>query len=67
MKELLFLNPVLKECIWGGTRLSQFGYRLPSDRTGECWGISAHRNGDCTVASGAYAGIPLSELFRNHR
>ena len=67
MKELLFLNPVLKECIWGGTRLSQFGYRLPSDRTGECWGISAHRNGDCTVTSGTYAGISLSELFRSHR
>ena len=67
MKELMFLNPVLKECIWGGTSLSGFGYRLPSDKTGECWGISAHQNGDCTVASGAYAGMTLSDLFTKHR
>ena len=67
MRELLFLDPVLKECIWGGTRLSGFGYRLPSDRVGECWGISAHPNGDCTVRSGTFAGMSLSELFLKHR
>ena len=48
MRELLFMEPVFKEAIWGGTRLKDvFGYDIPSSRTGECWAISAHKNGDC--------------------
>ena len=59
--ELLFLEPVFKEAIWGGTKLrDSFGYDIPSDTTGECWAISAHRSGDCKVASGTYAGRTLS-------
>lgn len=42
--ELLFLEPVFKEAIWGGTKLrDSFGYDIPSDTTGECWAISAHK------------------------
>lgn len=34
----LFLSPVFQERIWGGNRLrEQFGYDIPSERTGECW------------------------------
>ena len=51
MRELLFMEPVFKEAIWGGTRLKDvFGYDIPSSRTGECWAISAHKNGDCRIA-----------------
>ena len=43
--ELLFLEPVFKEAIWGGTKLrDSFGYDIPSDTTGECWAISAHKD-----------------------
>ena len=53
--ELLFLEPVFKEAIWGGTKLrDSFGYDIPSDTTGECWAISAHKNGDCKIAGGRY-------------
>ena len=53
MRELLFMEPVFKEAIWGGTRLKDvFGYDIPSSRTGECWAISAHKNGDCRIAGG---------------
>ena len=63
-KGLIFLEPVFKEMIWGGSRLaSEFGYEIPGDDTGECWGISAHPNGDCTVACGKYAGKKLSQLW----
>ena len=39
--ELLFMDPVFKEAIWGGTKLRDvFDYEIPSDTTGECWAIS---------------------------
>ena len=67
-QELIFLKPVLKQMIWGGTRLRDvFGYDIPGDRTGECWAISAHPNGDCEIASGTYAGRSLGWLWENHR
>ena len=65
---LLFMDPFLRPIVWGGTRLrDDFGYDIPSETTGECWGISAHENGDCRVLSGDYAGKLLSELWRDHR
>lgn len=68
MKEILFLNPVFKYMIWGGERLrTEFGYDIPDDHTGECWAISAHPNGDCTIKNGTYEGKSLSWLWDNHR
>lgn len=64
-RPILFLNPVFKEMIWGGNQLAEkFGYEIPSDKTGECWAVSAHPNGDCTVREGEYAGRKLSGLFK---
>ena len=55
MGHILRMNPVFKEMIWGGTKLKDiYGYEIPSDHTGECWAISAHKNGDCTIADGEY-------------
>ena len=34
-KDIIFLQPVFKEMIWGGNRLhSVFGYDIPSEHTG---------------------------------
>ncbi len=67
MKPILFLNPVFKQMIWGGSRLAeQFGYDIPGDDTGECWAVSAHPNGDCTIREGIYEGKTLSELWSSH-
>ncbi|WP_313957305.1 type I phosphomannose isomerase catalytic subunit, partial [Bacillus thuringiensis] len=41
----LFLEPVFQQRIWGGRNFEQFGYDIPTDTTGECWGISAHPHG----------------------
>ena len=66
-KDIIFLSPVCTHNIWGGTRLNrEFGYPIEGDDIGECWGISAHPNGDGTVASGAYQGMKLSELWEKH-
>lgn len=68
MKEILWMEPVFKEAIWGGSRLREvFCYHIPSAHTGECWAISAHSSGDCKVASGLYAGHTLSSLWKEHR
>ena len=68
MNNLIFLKPIFHEKIWGGTRLNTvFNYEIPSEKTGECWAISAHQNGDCEVIDGPLAGKKLSELWIHHR
>lgn len=63
-KEILFINPVFKQMIWGGNRLAaEWGYDIPGDNTGECWAVSAHPSGDCTIRGGIYDGKKLSELW----
>lgn len=67
MEEILFLEPVFKHNIWGGTKLQQeFGYEVYGDDIGECWGISAHENGDCLIRNGKYKGKSLSCIWREH-
>lgn len=65
--EILFLEPVFKEMVWGGSRLKDFGYEIPSDKTGECWAVSAHPHGDCLIKNGTYKGWHLSRLWEEHR
>ena len=67
-KEILFLNPVFTHNIWGGTKLrEEYGYDIQGDDIGECWGIAAHDNGDCTIKNGTYAGKTLATLWKEHR
>lgn len=67
-KDIIFLQPVFKEMIWGGNRLrTDFGYDIPSEHTGECWAIAAHPHGDCIITSKPYGGMRLSELWKEHR
>ncbi len=65
--QIIFLQPVFKQTIWGGTRLKeQFSYQTASECIGECWGISAHPNGESIVGNGMYRGMTLSMLWKNH-
>lgn len=65
--EPLFLKPVFKERIWGGTALQEvFGYEIPTEHTGECWAISAHPNGPSKIENGPYEGMTLDQLWREH-
>ncbi len=64
-KNILFLNPVFTHNIWGGKKLrEEFDYEVEGDDIGECWGVAAHENGDCTIREGAYAGKTLSQLWK---
>ena len=64
----IFLNAVLQEKIWGGTKLqSLFHFPIPSDKTGEAWIISAHPHGVSTVKSPSpYAGMGLDKLYKQY-
>lgn len=62
----LFLQPVFKERIWGGSHLKEFGYEIPNDKTGECWGISAHENGPNMIVNGEHEGKTLKELWEEN-
>lgn len=69
MKEdkILFFQPVLTHNIWGGTRLrDEFHYPIEGEQIGECWGISAHPNGDVTILNGSMKGKKLSEAWKQH-
>lgn len=66
MEKIIKLSPVFKQMIWGGNRMRDvFGYDIPGDDTGECWAISAHKNGDGTISGGEFAGKTLSWLWEN--
>lgn len=67
--DLIFLQPVYREKIWGGNKLEkEFGMDIPSGKTGEAWIISAHKNGVSTVKSPEkFKGMKLDELYNNHR
>lgn len=68
MGHILKMKPVFKEMIWGGHKLQDvYGYDIPSDHTGECWAISAHKNGDCLIDGGEFDGQTLSTVFMEHR
>ncbi|MFC3881994.1 mannose-6-phosphate isomerase, class I [Bacillus songklensis] len=67
MKVPIFLKPVFKERIWGGTALrDEYGYDIPSPTSGECWAISAHPNGPNKVLNGEYEGWTLDQLYIEH-
>ncbi|OOE14515.1 mannose-6-phosphate isomerase, class I [Fictibacillus arsenicus] len=66
--EPIFLKPVFKDRIWGGTKLrEEFGYDIPTETTGECWGISAHSNGPSEVVNGPLKGKTLDQVWDEHR
>ncbi|SCY40964.1 type I phosphomannose isomerase catalytic subunit [Flavobacterium caeni] len=60
----LQFDPILKERIWGGTKLkSMFNKPIPSAITGESWELSDVKGDVSVVSNGFYAGKSLTELL----
>lgn len=60
----LLLKPVIKDYLWGGTRLkTEFGFETDKEIAAEGWMLSCHKDGTNTVENGAYAGKPLDEVL----
>ncbi|WEV60356.1 mannose-6-phosphate isomerase, class I [Streptococcaceae bacterium ESL0729] len=64
MSQPLFLRAALQEKIWGGARLEEFGFNLPSRKVGEAWSISAHQNGLSVIENGEFKGLSLDVLYK---
>ncbi|MFD0714639.1 type I phosphomannose isomerase catalytic subunit [Paenibacillus sp. GCM10027626] len=58
----LQFKPEMKERIWGGRALEQFGLELPEGAIGEGWMIGDHPNGTTKVVNGELAGLGLDEI-----
>lgn len=68
MNEILFLEPCFSHKLWGGSRIREdFNMDVSGDDIGECWGIAAHKNGDCTIKNGVHKGQKLSEVWNTNR
>lgn len=52
----------LKERVWGGRALEQFGLELPDGAIGEGWMIGDHPNGVTMIVNGPLAGKGLDEV-----
>jgi mannose-6-phosphate isomerase len=64
----LKFEPILKDKIWGGTRLkSIFGKASSSKNLGESWELSGVENDESVVSNGILAGNTLSELTEIYR
>lgn len=66
MLEPIFLQPVYKDYIWGGTRLKDCLNKknITTPTVAESWEISTNENGKSTIAQGEYRGLTLDQLFK---
>nr|WP_294773652.1 type I phosphomannose isomerase catalytic subunit [uncultured Flavobacterium sp.] len=63
----LQFEPILKERIWGGTKLKSYLNKpITSDITGESWEISTVENDVSIVANGTFKGKSLNELIAEY-
>ena len=60
----LKFEPILKDKIWGGTKLSTlFGKSAKTDKLGESWELSGYEGDESVVTNGLLAGNNLTELI----
>ena len=58
------LVPILKDYIWGGQRLkNEYGKASEMPIIAESWELAVHKDGENTVANGAFKGMPLSSAI----
>lgn len=63
----LKFEPILKERIWGGTKLKSYLNKpITSEITGESWEISTVENDVSIVANGKFKGKSLNELIADY-
>lgn len=66
-REPVLLRPAAKDYLWGGSRLNDdYSKGIDVSPLAETWECSTHPDGVSTVASGIYAGRPLTELLHDH-
>lgn len=62
--EILKLNPVFKDYIWGGERLQKdYGFSTGFEKTAEGWMLACHKDGMNTICGCEYDGEPLDKVI----
>lgn len=63
----LIFEPILKDRIWGGTKLnSLLNKDIPNSTTGESWEISSVEDNVSIVKNGCYKGEKLTDLIKQY-
>lgn len=63
----LKFHPILKEKLWGGSKLKQvLGKEISSDITGESWELSGVKGDVSIVSNGELKGTSLQELIKKY-
>ncbi len=65
MKPFLLEAPC-KDYLWGGNRLRGYGKHSDADKIAESWELSCHPDGESVIASGAFAGMTLTQFLAAH-
>ena len=61
----LLLEPVIKDYIWGGTRLKdEFGFETDKEIAAEGWMLSCHKDGTNIILNGALSGKRLDDVLK---
>lgn len=61
----LLLKPVIKDYLWGGTRLKdEYGFDTDKTVAAEGWMLASHKDGTNTVLNGELKGISLDEALK---
>ena len=61
------LRPTGKDYLWGGSRLNDdFGKDINMSPLAETWECSTHKDGPSYAANGAFQGMTLSEILKEH-
>jgi mannose-6-phosphate isomerase len=61
------LIPVLKNYIWGGSRLKKLYNRNSKENVAESWELSVHPDGESKIEGGAFNGKTLKEFIQYNK
>ncbi len=65
--EILKLNPVFKDYLWGGTKLrDEYGFESNLEKLAEGWMLSCHKDGENTVLNGEFSGKTLTDVVKEN-
>ncbi len=62
---IIKLNPVYKDYLWGGNRLkSLFNKNFDGEIAAESWELSCHKDGESVIGGGEYDGVTFSHYLK---
>lgn len=63
----VLLKPAFKDYLWGGTKLrTEYKKECDLNPIAESWELSAHKDGQSVIASGADSGLTISEYIKKN-